>query len=96
MCQDNLENTHHPPPTKTHPSHTHAHTHKQTPTYPHYQTYIAKVTTYELEPYCMMLQARINNKHPNVVNVLSFQVLPQKPALFLNSKELTEILVCTD
>lgn len=43
-----------------------------------------------------MLQARINNKHPNVVNVLSFQVLPQKQTLFLNSKELTEILVCTD
>jgi hypothetical protein len=44
----------------------------------------------------MMLRARMNNKHPNIVNVLSFQVLPQKQTFFLNSKELTEILVYTD
>ena len=43
-----------------------------------------------------MLQARVNNKHPYVLNVLTFQLLPQKHSHYLNSKEVIEIIVNTD
>jgi hypothetical protein len=43
-----------------------------------------------------MLQARINNKHPHILNVLSFQILPQKQTFYLNSNEVLEIIVNTD
>lgn len=95
MCQNNLENQTQQRPFPKHFI-TNNPTHKQTATLPHYQRLLATVAQHEVDSYCMMLQARINNKNPFVVNVLAFQLLPPKQTHFLNSKEVVEILVCTD